>query len=68
MRSTKIHAMGTLPEDQVLRKLRYLQSHPNVNIRAECMGWRWFAEVPGQPQIEAGDLRDLLDKLDEQAQ
>ena len=51
--------------DQVPRLLKFRAEHPDWNVYAEDMGWTWTAEHDGVI-ITASDLRDLLDKLEEQ--
>jgi hypothetical protein len=60
--------MATLPEDQVPRRKAFEHDHPEWKITAERMGWVWKAQRDGsETLIMANDLRDLLDKLEDEA-
>jgi hypothetical protein len=54
--------------DQVVREEQFLAEHPEVVIEVDKPGsvyGRWHGHVPGHPEIVAGELRELLDKLED---
>ena len=61
---------GSVPEDPVIRRLKFEHAHPEVAILPPCAG-RWRAVLPadlipgdGSTTLGAWDLCDLMNQLD----
>jgi hypothetical protein len=62
---------GSVPEDPVIRRLKFEQAHPEVVILPPCAG-RWRAVLPAglipgdgtRTTLGAWDLCDLMNQLD----
>jgi hypothetical protein len=54
-------------EDQVARRMRFYEAHPEVTVTFDREAMQWTASWPddrnGIREICSGELRDLLDRL-----
>jgi hypothetical protein len=55
-------------EDQVVRREKFSQAHPDVNIEFRRETWHWEASYPtsgnGTQTVYGSELRDVLDTLE----